>query len=284
MEIAAELVVIVLASLLIESALAVELCSNVLIEFKGVPTKTYVHYTIKPIKPGRNVKLIKGDEISLYLRHAKFGKHTNWWGLDIKKKLVFDSSVYERNILTPMRIYNDTTRYYKNESNSFLDQSFICNGQRTETEIETILIGGTILPNFMRQYGCKNSRIADKINKNIVYLILFKGDPLFKINIDNSTLHAFRFRKGILKVANIGIKNKTHEENEIIFNHLVDYCEKVASIRKPSYVSKFEKAFDMETIIITDKAPERNFKIPIIIFSLVAIIIIIDYADQIVFN
>ncbi|CAO1409138.1 unnamed protein product [Diamesa tonsa] len=199
--------------------------------------------------------------------------------LDIKRKIVIDFSVYEQTVVNPMRIYKENN---KNESNSFLDQSFICNGQRME--IETILIGSTIMPNFLRQYGCKNSRITDNINKNIVYLILFKGDPFFEMKIDNSTLHAFRLRKGILKVANFAKKNNTQEENEFIFNHLVDYCENVASIRESTYESNFEEAFGLKAIIITDEAPEHNFKIPIIIFSLVAIMIIIDYADQILFN
>ncbi|CAO1409162.1 unnamed protein product [Diamesa tonsa] len=279
MKIATGAVVAVLASLLVKSVSAIELCSNVLIEFEGIPIETFVHYTIKPIKPGKKVQLFKGDEISLHLRHAKFGKLTNWWGLYVKKELVFDSSVYERNILNPMRIYKESSI---DESNSFLDQSFICNGQRME--IEAIFIGEALLPNFMSQYGCKNSRITDNINKNIVYLIIFKGDPLFELKIDNSTLHAFRSRKGILKVANFAIKNNTQEENEFIFNHLINYCENVASSRESTYESNFEEALGLKAIIITDEAPQRNFKIPMIIFSLVAIIIIIDYADQIVFN
>ncbi|CAO1399942.1 unnamed protein product [Diamesa hyperborea] len=272
MKTATGVVVAVLALLLIGSALAVELCSNVLIEFEGVPSETYVHYTIKPIKPGRKVQLIKGDEISIYLRRdAKFGKLTNWWDLYIKSYLLFKSSVYERSIVNPLRIYKEI---YKNESNSFLDQSFICNGQRME--IEAILIGDTLLPNFMRQYGCKKSRITDNINKNIIYLLLFKGDPLFQINIDNSTLHAFRSRKGILKVVNIAIKNNTLEENELVFNHLVDYCEKVASIRESTYESKFNEAIvDLKAIIITDTVLNNNLIIPIIIFSLVVFMIVI---------
>ncbi|CAO1399934.1 unnamed protein product [Diamesa hyperborea] len=278
MKIATGVVVAVQALLLIESALAVEFCSNVLIEFEGVPIDASVQYTIKPITPGKEVQLIKGDQISLHLRHAKFGKHINWWGLYIKRELVFDSSVYERNILNPMRIYKDNI----DETDSFLDQSFICDGQRME--IETILIGDTLLPNFISQYGCKNSKIADKINKNIVYLILFKGDPLFEINIDNSTLHAFRSRKGILKVVNIAKKNNTQEENELVFNQLIDYCENIASIRQSTYESEFDEAFDLKAIIIIDEVPKHNFEIPIIIFSLVAILTIIDYADQIVFN
>ncbi|CAO1409146.1 unnamed protein product [Diamesa tonsa] len=273
MKIATGVVVAVLASLLIESALAVELCSNVLIEFEGVPSETYVHYTIKPIKPGKKVQLIKGDETSIYLRHdAKFGKLTNWWDLFIKKSLLFESSVYEQNIVNPMRIYKE---HNKNETDSFLDQSFICNGQRMEIEI--ILIGSALLPNFMRQYGCKNSRITDNINKNIVYLILFKGDPpLFEMNINNSTLHAFRYRKGILKVANLAMKNNTLEENELIFNHLINYCENVASIRESTYESKFDEAIvDLKAIIITDKDPKHNLIIPIIIFSLVVYFVVI---------
>lgn len=273
-------VVVVVVVLLIKSASAIELCSNVWIEFEQA-SEFAVRYKVNPIEPGKKVQLFRDDEMSFYMTFMAFGTNSDWWGLDTKKRVMFDSLWYERNEMSPLHIYKQNR---ESESYSFLDQTFYCNEKRMEIELK--LIGDQLSPSFMSQYGCKNTKLTDDINKNIIYLIIFKGDPYFHLNIENSTISAFRVRKGILKAINIAIKNKTHEQNEMLFNHLIDYCEKIASTRESTYESKFDEAFDdLRAIeIVEDDVPKQNLLIPIVIFTLVATMTLFEYAGQIVFT
>lgn len=272
-----KLAVVAVVVLVIKSASSIEFCSNVLIQFEQA-SEFSVRYTINPIKPGKKVLLLKDEEMSFYLSFMKFGANSDWWGLNTKKRVMFDSILYERNEISPLHIYK---QYDDNESYSFLEQTFDCNEKRMEIELK--LIGDKLSPTFMSQYGCKNSRITDEINNNIIYFIVFKGDPYFDLNIGNSS--AFRVRTGILKATNIAMKNKTFEQNEIIFNHLIEYCRNIASVRESTYESNFDKAFDdLRAIEILEEVPNHRLLIPIIIFTLVATLTLFEYAEQVVFT
>lgn len=125
-------------------------------------------------------------------------------------------------------------------------------------------------PNLMKFYGCENSKRSDKIHMNRISLILFKNSKMFEMSVWNETITAYPSILGYIQTMNTATEGNSDEDNEGVFNDLIEYCQKVAKLAKKNYIATFDDMY-LEKHFTTTIS---NYN-PILIVGLILLIVII---------
>lgn len=146
-------------------------------------------------------------------------------------------------------------------------------------EVIDNLIYNNSQPQIMTYYGCKNSKKSDKINMNRINLIIFKSSEMFKISVWNETFTAYSSLLGYIQTMNTAIEGNSDEDNEGVFNDLIEYCQKVAKFENKNYIPTFDDVY-LEKHFTTSTSNYNPILIIVMILFIVIIITCFGYNDN----
>lgn len=135
-------------------------------------------------------------------------------------------------------------------------------------EVLKNLIFNFFQPHLMNYYGCENANKNDKLHMNQIKFILFKDSEIFEISVGNENISAYSTILGYMQVMNIATAGNTEEQNEVVFNDLIEYCQKVAMIGNKRYVPTFDD------IYLENSLKTKIYK-PFVIIELIIVFVII---------
>lgn len=124
-------------------------------------------------------------------------------------------------------------------------------------------------PTLMNFYGCHNAVNNDMMHWNQIKLILFKNSQKFEITAWNQTITAYPFMLGHIQIMNTAIEDNTEEENEVVFNDLIEYCQKVLKSENKNYIPTFDDVYSNNVLTPT------SYYDPILIVGMILFLVII---------
>lgn len=134
---------------------------------------------------------------------------------------------------------------------------------------------------FMQFHGCINSKLDDKLHNNQIFLYLFKNSEPIDITAWNQTFQVYSSMLGYIKILNKATEGNSDEENEAVFNDLIEYCRKVPDISNKNYIPNFDDLY-----LDDDNQPiwnEYTFHVAIILFILL-LMMFISYLCKYFYN
>lgn len=128
--------------------------------------------------------------------------------------------------------------------------------------------------------GCQNALKNDKISQIEVHLILFKNCEAYELNIFGKTYSVYSTMLGYIRFMNTATEENTIEQNEVVINDIIEYCQKVAKFANNSYIPTFDHIY-LEDIFKPPRNtwdPWSNYIVCLSIFlTMIILLIIIKY-------
>ena len=232
---------------------------NIQLNFEAITQTPSIEYSIELMDVAYSPFLEIGSK-EIFLRGKLGGNDEIWWQLRIKNSKNFDCDkdhntfLFQRHKMFKENITNENNAQ-EGRKLEVLDVFFDNNSMLLLPELE----------------GCKNAPKNDKINQNQVQLILFKNSEATELVIFGLKFTVYSTMLGYIRFMNTAIEGNTNEQNEAVFNDLIEYCQKVANFANNSYIPTFDHIY-LEDIFKPSKKAWTNY---IVCLSIVVVTIIL---------
>ena len=251
-----------------------ELCPNVKVELKRFPNFGIVEYTIKPNNSEQEMPLpLLENELFITLSSATLGDLSDWWSINLVKRVLADQYYWERTLALPMYVYN---KEKPQKNYKFLNNNFTCLSQPMVVKYALIVDESSSF--LMNQYGCVSKRSNDNMDKNVIFLILFNDETQFNLRVMNYTLTGYPQMLGILKIINISNEKNTDFENEIIFKNYLESCQVTSSKRPIIGLNDYAYIKKNDAVMVNDNT--TRYGIILMFLLLICLIFIVKCLNQ----